>query len=147
MASNWLKIVAVVLFALVGVAALTNSFAAPSGGKGGSKPSGGTSSIKLVTIDSTDGLPHYGQKVTFTVSTSATDQPFVQLNCYENNVWVLSSSAGFFDSYPWPWNRNFTLSWDNYHTAGAAADCTAKLYSQSSSKNSTLATTSFRVYP
>ncbi|MES2970892.1 MAG: hypothetical protein V4702_01050 [Patescibacteria group bacterium] len=134
----------VLAFAVVGISVLLSTYAAPAPSKGRKSTNG---SISLVLLNSNDGLAHYGQQVTFNVSTTATDQPFVRLDCYENGVWALSSSAGFFDSYPWPWTRNFTLQWDNYHTAGASANCTATLYSQSQSRNSTLATTSFLVYP
>jgi hypothetical protein len=113
-------------------------------GGGGGKPSGGGGTIDLIVLYSPAGdtLPHYNGQITFKVSTTATTQPYVQLNCYEGGVWVLSSSAGFFDSYPWPWTQNFTLSWDMWHTAGAASDCTATLYNGST----TYATKKFHVY-
>ena len=116
---------------------------AAKGGGGGHPRSGGASSLTLVLENSTDGLPHYGQVVTFKVSTTATTEPFVRLDCYEGGVWVLSSSAGFFASYPWPWTQNFTLGWDMWHTPGAASDCTATLYNG----GTTYATLSFHVYP
>src|SRR5258708_26552848 len=75
----------------------TASFAAGKhvGGGGNS----GTSSISLVMLNSTDGLVHYGQQVTFKVTTTATTEPYVRLDCYEGGVWVLSTSSGFFASY------------------------------------------------
>jgi hypothetical protein len=96
----------------------------------GDKPGGGggdsSSRISLVLLNSTDGLPHWGQQVTFNVSTTATNKPFVRLYCYQNGVRVYWASAGFYPGYPWPWARNFTLS-SSYWTGGAA-DCTADLY-------------------
>ena len=128
---------------LVSITALLGVPMAEAGKRPGGGGTTGTSSISLVLLDSTDGTAHYGQQVTFNVSTTQTTEPYVRLNCYERKVWVLSSSAGFFESYPWPWTRNFTLSWDNYHTAGNSADCTAMLYTG----NTTLASTSFVVHP
>src|SRR2546426_5650873 len=54
------------------------------GGGGGHKGGGGTTgngTISLVLMNSTDGLAHYGQNVTFNISTTATDQPWVYLVC------------------------------------------------------------------
>ncbi len=128
-------IIALLVFAVVGSYALGTSLAAKSGGtggagggKGGHTSGGGTISLLMVTDNNSDGAPNYGDIVTFKVSAPATTQPYVRLDCYEGGVWVLSSSAGFFDSYPWPWTRNFTLGWSQFHTAGAASDCTATLY-------------------
>src|SRR5690242_6278322 len=67
------------------IAFAPSAFAAkPSGGssgggghKGGS--TGGTGTITLVLLDSTDGLPHYNQTITFNISTNATTQPWVHL--------------------------------------------------------------------
>ena len=42
----------------------------PGGGKGHGSTTGGTGTISLVLLDSTDGMAHFGQHVTFTVSTS-----------------------------------------------------------------------------
>src|SRR5881397_1467505 len=68
------------------------------------KPSGhsgsGSGSINLVLLNSSDGLPHYGQQVTFSVSTSAS-QPWVDLECNQGSTWVYGSWAGFFPGYTW----------------------------------------------
>lgn len=104
-----------------------------------------SSALSLVLLNSTDGVAHYGQQVTFEVSTTATDRPYVKLNCYQGSTWVYWASAGFFDGYPWPWTRNFTLSSDYW--TGGPADCTAEMYSVSSDgrHTRTLATLSFSV--
>jgi len=119
---------------------------APSALAGGGKGGGGTTSsstIRLVLLDSTDGTAHFGQHVTFAVSTTATTRPFVSLNCYQGGSWVYTASVGFFADYAWP--QQFTLS-SGWWTSGAA-DCTAALYYTNSSgtRNTTLATLSFRV--
>jgi len=91
-----------------------------------------------------DGFAHAGQHVTFNVTTSATASPFVSLNCYQGGVWVYTASAGFFAAYPW--SQVFTLASTSWMSG--AADCTALLYStKDGTRTTTLATTSFHVYP
>jgi len=109
----------------------------------GAKAGGSGSTISLVVLDSSDSLPHYGGQVTFDVSTTATDQPWVNLSCYQNGVWVSGQWQGFFPGYTW--GQEFTLgptpSWQ-----GGDADCTARLVKfGSNGKETTLATTSFHV--
>jgi hypothetical protein len=113
-------------------------------GKGGGKPSGGGGSLSLVILSSssTDGLPHYGDTVTFNVVTTNTD-PHVALKCYQNTTLVYSGDAGFFASYPWPWERNMTLS--SALWTGGGAKCTATLYYFAGGGTHTLATLSFPV--
>jgi hypothetical protein len=90
----------------------------PSGGGGGT--SGG--SISLVLLNSTDGLAHVGQKVTFKVSTTATQQPWVTVDCHQNGAWVYHASNGIF---PTSLNQVFTLGSNTW--LSGAADCTATL--------------------
>jgi hypothetical protein len=130
---------AVALVALFGAVAPTVS------AKG--KPNGGSttgSSLSLVPLDSTDGEVHYQQQVTFDVSTTVTAYPQVRVDCMQSGVQVYSASAGFYPSYPWPWERNFTLasSW----WTGGAADCNAELYYWNGRRFTTLAAMSFHVY-
>ena len=50
--------------------------------KGGRHNSAATSSgFTLVVLNSTDGLAHWGGQVTFAVSTTATTEPHVSLQC------------------------------------------------------------------
>jgi hypothetical protein len=116
------------------------------GGNGGGKPGGGTGTMSLVLLDSTDGVPHFGQKVTFDVSTDATTYPWVTLKCFQNGSQVYQASRGIF---PTSLGQEFTLgptpSWQ-----GGDADCTAFLedwdsYSKRGSIQ-TLASMSFHVY-
>src|SRR5262245_6401161 len=68
-------------------------------GAGGGKPgAGSTGTISLVLLNSTDGLPHFGQKVTFNVSTTATSEPWVTLYCYQNGSLVYQGSNGIFST-------------------------------------------------
>ena len=134
----------VLVAALVMVLAVVPSALAGKGGKG--KP-GGTSStstlaVKMVYDGNANGAPNWNDQVTFDVSTTATDKPWVKLNCYQAGVWVSTSTAGFFAAYPWP--PNFTLASGGW-TSGAG-DCTATLYLVTSNgRSKTLATLSFHV--
>ena len=115
------------------------------GGHGGSTGSG-TGTISLVLLNSTDGLPHFGQKVTFNVSTTSTQYPWVDVKCSQNGSVVYHQANGIF---PTSLNQIFTLgptpSW-----TGGDADCVAALQNWDSySKNgsiTTITTMSFHVY-
>ncbi len=142
-------VLALIIASLTGCGSGTGEVGAPDEQLGdsdgelrGGKRNTSTGSLTLKLLDSTDGLPHYGQRITFQVSTTATTEPYVRVDCYEAGVWVLSTSAGFFDAYPWPWTTTTTLAWDKWHTVGAESDCTATLYMQQST---TLATLKFHV--
>jgi hypothetical protein len=111
-------------------------------GKGKPGGSGGSSSsLRLVLLDSTDGYPHYGQRVTFSITTNAS-RPFVGVNCYQGSTWVYAASVGYFPEYPWA--KEFTLAATSW--PGGAANCTARLYTtKDGSRTTTLATLSFNV--
>jgi hypothetical protein len=113
------------------------------GGGGGKTTTNGT--ISLVPVNSTDGLPHWGQQVRFDVQTTATTEPHVDVTCYQGGTLVYSGTTGYYDSYPWPWTQTFTLSSQSW--TGGDADCTAVLYSLSNTgRKTTLATLNFHVY-
>ena len=118
------------------------------GGKGGGGSTGdGSSSVKLriVTDSNANGLPNWGDRVTFDISTTATTQPHVDLTCYQNGTVVLGATAGFYEGYPWPWTQVMTLSSPSWRSDGA--NCTAILYYFSGSRNTVIASTSFTAYP
>ena len=128
------------------IAFAPSAFAArPSGGgstgggghKGGS--TGGSGTISLVLVNSTDGQAHYGQTVSFNISTTATTQPWVHLQCYQAGAMVAEGWDGYFDGSLS--GRNFGLyspSWSS-----GAADCTGSL---TTPDHTVLASTSFHVY-
>ena len=133
--------IAVLVVALVlAPAALAARGGASGKGKPGPAPTG---SFSLVLVDSTDGVPHWGQRITFNVTSSARYY-FVAVSCYQGGVLVYRADKGFYPA--WPWSKEFTLQ--SYAWSGGAADCSAELYSQNSdgSKRRTLATMSFPVY-
>lgn len=129
-------IVVAALASVIGIATLTSSFT-------GAKQSS-TATMTLVLENSTDGLPHYGQTVTFQVATNATSQPNVSLDCYQAGKLVYGAVSGFYPSYPWPGTQNFILSSPSW--TGGAASCTAKMYYFSGKKTVTLKTLGIQVY-
>jgi hypothetical protein len=127
------------VLAVVGAAQAGNGKPAPGGGGSSSG-----SSLSLIVLNSPDGLAHFGGQVTFALSTTATDRPYVQLDCNQGGALVYSASAGFYAGYPWPWNQNFILS-SSYWTGGGAA-CTATLEYWNGRKWSALKSISFPAY-
>jgi hypothetical protein len=121
------------------------AFAAKGGG-GGHKPggggSGGSGTISLAPLVSDvngNGLPNWGDIVAFNISTTATSQPYVDLYCYQNGVFVVGGSRGYFDGSLD--TRNFGLpSW-----ASGPASCTAYLDMSTSQGMQHLGSTSFTV--
>jgi hypothetical protein len=88
-----------------------------------------TSSLSLVMVGS-DGArvaataePTWGSRITFDVSTTQTDRPFVNVRCYQAGQFVYDGWHGFFASYRL--DPTFTLA-STYWTSGPA-DCTARL--------------------
>jgi hypothetical protein len=78
-------------------------------------------------IGLTSSLPcllHWGDTVTFNVSTTATSQPSVITDCLQNGALVYRH-FGFFYGDPSP-SQNFVLQSPAW--TGGAADCTATLY-------------------
>jgi hypothetical protein len=138
------------LFLLIASAAITCLASAPAalagkgggGGKGGSITNG---TIELVLVNSPDSVANWGEEVRFNVSTTATDQPHVDLKCYQGGTLVYSGTTGYYDSYPWPWTQIFTLSSQSW--TGGDADCTAVLYKLANSgSKTTLNTLNFHAY-
>jgi len=98
-----------------------------SGKPGGGKTGGSVSfSLVLVSTTGTDGVPHWGDEITFNVSNQSSN-PTVSVACYQNGTQVYSASAGFYPSYPWPSAQNMWLQSSAW--TGGAASCTASLVS------------------
>jgi hypothetical protein len=114
---------------------------AHEGGGGGTSSGGG--SISLVVLNSSDGLPHWGGEVTFNVSTTATEQPFVNLLCYQSGALVAEGWEGYFEG-SLNSGRIFVL-YSGVWQSGAA-DCTAWLDMHTKRGWKQLASTSFHVY-
>lgn len=133
---------------LVAMLAVGTTFAAKGGNS--SKPGGhhgggatGTGAIALapLVVDANDnGTPNWGDVVTFTISTTATDQPWVYLACVQNGTLVAQGWDGYFDGSLT--GRNFGLYSPQW--SSGSADCTASLETPSWA---VLAKTSFHVDP
>lgn len=126
--------------ALVLALALVPTSLAGKPGSGGSTTNG---TISLVLLESTDGYAHYGQKVTFNVSTTATASPYVNLKCYQNGTLVGQSWEGFFEASI---DDQIMVLGGSLAWQGGAADCTATLNKRTKRGWQQLATTSFHVY-
>ena len=120
------------------------------GGGGGGKPpsgggGGGTVTHKMVVDLNRDGVPSFGDTVTFVVQTTATAYPYVTLKCKQNGTLVSQESNGIF---PTSISQDFTLGPTSLWRGGGA-DCTATLENWDSyGKHGTttvLASTSFTV--
>ncbi len=107
---------------LATVAAGAAMAAKGGGGNGHNQTSSSGGSINLVLLNSTDGLPHVGQNVTFDVSTTATDYPWVTVYCYQGGALVYKGSNGIF---PTSLDQIFTLASNSWISGDA--DCTAWL--------------------
>lgn len=127
--------------ALAAVLALSGTAFASNNGGGPNKSS--SSSITLVVpigVAAPTG-PNYGGTVTFNVSTTATQYPYVNLQCFQNNALVGQGWAGFFAGALG--SESFGLYAPQW-TSGAA-DCTAWLDMSVNGHWKVLASTSFHV--
>lgn len=128
------------------VLALSLAFVPGALASKGSRPnSGGSSSITgpvMVVDNNADGLPNWGDTVTFNVATTATTTPFVNLLCYQNGVQVASGWKGFWSGSADP-NWNFGLASPLWQ--GGAANCVAWLDKQTKQGWQQLASVSFQV--
>jgi hypothetical protein len=120
-------------------------FAAKGGGGGGGKGhhgSGttGSGTVTMAMVDPADTTANQGDWITFTVSTTATDQPWVNLKCWQGGDLVAQGWNGYFEGSLT--GRNFGL-YSPAWTAGAA-DCTAYL---TTPQWAILGSTSFHVDP
>jgi hypothetical protein len=114
-----------------------------AGKGGGGKPGGGGSgTIAMVPMDGATEA-HFGARVTFSVSTTATPYPYVHLKCWQGGSLVAEGRQGFFATALG--NEWFTLGPTPAWQSGAA-DCTAYLEKYSSKGWNVLGSTSFHVY-
>jgi hypothetical protein len=114
---------------------------------GGGKGGGGTSTsstLALTVMDDATEARH-GGRVTFDVSTTATDRPFVGLRCWQGANWVYDGYVGYFPTAMF--DEWFVLG-SPYWTAGADASCTARLFHYDKrGSQKVLTTLSFPVLP
>ncbi len=136
----FIAIALVALVALVAGPATAGGKGNGRGGKGGGgKPNGGTGTISLVLLESTDGYAHYGQLIRFNVATSATSEPRVHLMCYQGGALVAQGWEGYFERSLS--DGDFRLNSPSW--TGGEADCTALLETPQGAQ---LGSTNFHVY-
>lgn len=139
---------ALIALLVVGLAAGTTfaakgGGAASGGGKHGGGGTGGSGSLVLVLAYDANGngSANWGDSVTYTVTTSSTTSPYVSTVCKQGGIVVLSTNAGFFDSYPWQSARTVPLKTDRW--TGGAASCVATLYSMDGGSQTNLSSLPF----
>lgn len=112
------------------------------GGKGGT-PSGGLI-LNVVNDANLNGLPNWGESISFTVTSTATAEPHVSVVCKQNGVVIYGATTGYYPTYPWPWTQVMILSSQMW--TGGAADCQATLYAYSGSTSTAIGGLAFTVY-
>ncbi len=126
------------IIALVAASLLASSATGVALGQGK-----GRSGLGLVLLESTDGVPHWGQQVTFDVETGRTDSPMVHVGCAQGETIVYDALAGFTvgaESGP-----TYTLASESWQ--GGEADCDARMYTyHRNGREWTLASLSFHVH-
>ena len=138
--SGWQLFMFALIFGLIGGIVGWAAFAAPHNGGGGGKGGKGTSYTAsfvgsnpvMVTDNNGNGLPNYGDTITFNVTSTA---PYygVKVICYQNSVQVWTQTQGFYPG--WLWGHDYVLSGGSW-TSGAA-NCTATLFSQNADGSNT----------
>jgi len=108
-------------------------------GGGGGTTTGGSGSLSMVMVTRTaDGLPHWGNVVTFRLTTTLS-QPWVHLVCSQSGVVVAQGWNGYFVGSLTGTNFGlYSPQWSK-----GAADCTAYL---TTTAGPAVASTSFHVY-
>jgi hypothetical protein len=114
-------------FALALVAALAFAGVAIAGKTSGSSSITGpfvtaASPTGSALTASSTSAPHFGDTVTFNVSTTETSNPFVNLNCYQNGTLVMNSWSAYFTGGSGQAFGLYSPSWQT-----GAADCQADL--------------------
>ena len=133
--------IVILVFGLLAMPVLAGKGGGGGGGGGGGKPPRpGTGTIALVMVDVSDTTANWGDWVTFSISTAATTEPWVNLKCWQGGALVAEGWNGYFDRSIT--GRDFGLYSPVW--AGGAADCTAYL---TTPQRSVLGSTSFHVEP
>jgi hypothetical protein len=132
------------VIALVAVLALSTSAMAAPGGNGNGKGAKAAVNGNGGTIVLDQSAPHFGDQVTFTVSTSSTDKPWVFARCYQSGVLVYDQRHGLYDDYRFEpvFTLGPTMKW-----TGGGANCVADLVQWVNADPRVLATTQFDVAP
>ena len=128
------------LAALLLTAVVSPESALAGAGGNGNGARGGDAGSTIV-LDQTD--PHFGDQVTFTISTSVA-KPWVRARCYQGGSLVYEQWHGMYPDYLW--DPVFTLGPTPSWTSGGAS-CMADMLDRSRRKDVVLASTTFDVLP
>jgi hypothetical protein len=124
-----------------------------NGGSGNGGGSPGGSSIALAGVDgAAPAALTVGSQVTFDISTTATNEPWVRVACFQNGTAVYGQYWGFWSGYS-PSAINSTMAANGVFTLGptalwssGSASCVGTLYMVGSNgKQTDLASTAFTV--
>lgn len=139
------SLISLIVAALVASTALAAPKNGPAGGKDKVGGSGTIAGPILVNDVDSDGIVDHRDSITFTVSTTSTDRPFVGVRCYQGSAFVYDGYVGYFPTYMYdPWFVMSSPFWD----AAASANCTARLFHYDRRGNqNVLSTLSFSVAP
>jgi hypothetical protein len=119
-------LISLLVVGLIAGTALAAKPTAGTGGHGGHKGGGtasGSISVVMVTDQNNDGLPNYGDRITYDVSKVGVAYPFITTTCVQDGVTVMTTFAGYYPEYMWQGARVINL-WSDVWTAGPAT-CTA----------------------
>jgi hypothetical protein len=136
-------LISLLVIGLIVVPVFAAKGGAGGGGKGhhgGGGSTTGSGTVTMAMVDPADTTANWGDWVTFTVSTTSTDQPWVNLKCFKNGTLVAEGWNGYFEGSLT--GRNFGLYSPQW--TGGEADCTAYL---TTPQWAILDSTSFHVDP
>jgi hypothetical protein len=134
-------LVSILVIGLIAFPAFAARGGGGGGGKGGGGSTAGSGTIDMVLMDGATEA-HFGARVTFTVSTTATPYPYVHLMCSQGGSLVAEGRTGFF---PTALGNEWFYLGPTPNWQGGAADCTANLEKYSNKGWSVLGSTTFHV--
>ena len=116
-------LISLLVVGLIAGTALAGKGTGGGKGKPGATSGGGSIAVVVTSDQNGDGLPNWGDRVTYDVSKVGVTNPFITTKCYQGGVNVLTMFAGYYPGYMWPGAQTFTLSETQW--TGGAATCTA----------------------
>jgi hypothetical protein len=105
-------------------------------------PNSSSITLKVMTGSAPTSAVLYGSNVSFNVSTTATNFPWVEVLCFNGRTLLFGQVQGFANGAQPVYSLGPTQVW-----SGGSASCTATLFSTDSGKRKDLASTSFTVSP
>jgi hypothetical protein len=119
------------------------TFAGKRSSGGGSPSPSSSMTLSMVKDANGSGTPNWSESITWTVSTTVTTEPHVEVTCSQNGALVYSAASGYYAGYPWPGSQTMVLSSQSWN--GGAASCVGRLYYLYGTKTITITSQSFSV--